>query len=142
MRLNAPRPIRSTDGLGHPNQKTMQIGKYRLEGGETGRNSMKEKRVQRSQKRRAAKAQPSRASAIGSAYTMRLAALKGNIWDDIEDIDISEHFGLCDAFAAGAAKCLGLTKRTGWPTRIIFVCRPNDRGDPRGTVAHANLKPL
>lgn len=59
------------------------------------------------------------------AYTMRLAALKGNIWEDIEEIDISEHLGLCDDFAAGAAKCLGLTKRTGLATRIIFVCRPN-----------------
>ncbi len=95
-------------------------------GGESERNSVKAKRVQRSPKRPAAKAQPSRASAIGSDYTMRLAALKGNIWDDIEEIDISEHLGLCDAFAAAAAKCLGLTKRTGWPTRIIFVCRPND----------------
>lgn len=66
----------------------------------------------------------------GSAYTMRLAALKGNIWEDIEEIDISEHLGLCDDFAAGAAKCLGLTKRTGLATRIIFVCRPNSAGKP------------
>lgn len=95
-------------------------------GGETERNSVKGKRVQRSPNRRAAKAQPSRASAMGSAYTMRLAALKGNTWDDLEEIDISEHLGLCDAFATGADKCLELTKRTGWPTRIIFVCRPND----------------
>ena len=36
-------------------------------GGETERNSVKEQSVQRSPKRRAAKAKPSRASAIGSA---------------------------------------------------------------------------
>jgi hypothetical protein len=56
---------------------------------------------------------------------MHLAALKGHIWDDIETLDPQEHHGLSDAFAAGAAKAMGITKRTGWPTRIIFVCEPN-----------------
>lgn len=56
---------------------------------------------------------------------MRLAILKGKLWENMEDLEIAEYMGLCDAFAAGAAKCIGLTKRTGWPTRIIFVCGPN-----------------
>jgi len=65
---------------------------------------------------------------------MHLAALKGNIWDDLETLDPKEHHGISDAFAAGAAKAMGITRRTGWPTRIIFVCEPNDQ-------AHARREP-
>ena len=71
----------------------------------------------------------SRSLALGTGsalrYRMHLSALKGSIWYDLETLDHQEHNGLSDAFAAGAAKAIGVTKRTGWPTRIIFVCEPN-----------------
>lgn len=48
------------------------------------------------------------ADATCSAYIMRLAALKGNIWDDIEEINVADHLSIVDAFSACAAKALSL----------------------------------
>jgi hypothetical protein len=90
-------------------------------GGEIERNSVKEKRVQRSPKRRAAKAQPSRASANGSADGVRLQIAM----DALEDISAIPRSGRAGRLAKAVLRFLQHVKPVSFG--VGFINPPNHR---------------